>query len=104
MERSERGHLPQVQLPRRLLHHGGRGISLHHGLARRRGIVIVAGAVQVTVQVPALILQRVGEFVGKRHGLHFRRNPVRDEHGFALGVIEARRLFRVKADHETSPG
>ena len=68
--------------------------SLHHRLPRRRGIVIIAGAVHITIQVPILILKRVGEFVGKCHALHFRRNPVRNEHGLALGVIEARRLFR----------
>ena len=65
-----------------------------------RGIVIVAGGVEETFQVPALILQRVGEFVGKHHGLRFRRNPVRDEHGLALGIIEARGLFGVKADQK----
>ncbi len=45
-KRSKGRQLPQFHPPGRLLNHGGRGISLHNGLPRARGIVIVAGAVE----------------------------------------------------------
>ena len=89
--------LPQVQPPGHLLQHGGRGLSLHDGLACVRSVVIAARPVQITLQVPVLILQGVGEFVGEHHGLGVGGNPVRNEHGLALGVVKARRPVRCKS-------